>query len=76
MIVKKLISLGEIDSKFFENQKVGNEWLTSTEAARILGVSSNALRILVCRGKIKYFKLGNRLRFCPRDLTALLQKGA
>ena len=61
---------------FFENKKVGSEWLTSTEAARVLGLSPNALRILVCRGKIKYFKLGHRLRFCARDLAALLRKGA
>lgn len=60
----------------FENIKVGNEWLTSNEAARVLGISPNALRILVCRGKVKYFKLGRRLRFCARDLRVLLRKGA
>ena len=61
---------------FFENLIVGNEWLTSTEAARALKISPNALRILVCRGKVKYSKLGVRLRFCSRDLMALLQNGA
>jgi excisionase family DNA binding protein len=72
----KLLSSHENAAEFFENKKVGNEWLTSTEAARFLGVSPNALRILVCRGRVNYFKLGNRLRFCSRDLTALLREGA
>ncbi len=61
---------------FFENRKVGSEWLTSIEAAQALGISPNALRILVCRGKIKYSKFGHRLRFCANDLAALLRKGA
>lgn len=60
---------------FFENLEVG-EWLTSAEAARFLGLTTNALRIKVCRGQIKFKKLGSRLRFCKCQLNSLLQKGA
>jgi hypothetical protein len=60
---------------FFENLKVG-EWLTSTEASRFLGISANALRIKVCRGEVKFRKLGSRLRFCKSELSCLLLKGA
>ena len=60
---------------FFENLEVG-EWLTSTEAARFLRISPNALRIKVCRGEVKFKKLGSRLRFCVHELKCLLQKGA
>lgn len=61
---------------FFDNRKVGNEWLTSMEAAQALGISPNALRIMVCRGQVKFFKLSGRLRFRASDLMALLRKGA
>jgi excisionase family DNA binding protein len=61
--------------KFFENQEVG-EWLTSKEAAQVLGISPNALRILACRGRVKFFKLNGRLRFRGSDLKVLLRKGA
>jgi hypothetical protein len=60
---------------FFENLEVG-EWLTSTEAARFLRISPNALRIKVCRGEVKFQKLGSRLRFCVHELKRLLHKGA
>jgi len=63
------------EQKFFENLEVG-EWLTSTEAARFLGLTPNALRIKVCRGQVKFHKLGSRLRFCTADLSSLLSKGA
>ncbi len=60
---------------FFENKRVG-EWLSSSEAARFLGTSANAMRIMVCRGKIKSRKFGSRHRFRARDLERLLLKGA
>jgi excisionase family DNA binding protein len=68
----------KVDSfkKFFEKRKVGEEWLTSTEAARFLGISANALRIKVCRGQIKFRKLGSHLRFSVAELNCLLLKGA
>lgn len=49
------------------------EWLTSKEAARYLGITPNALRIWVCRGKVKSYKLGRFLRFRITDLSVLLQ---
>ena len=58
---------------FFENRIVC-EWLSTREAANYLGVSSNALRILVCRGKVQAYKLGSRLKFRVSDLRNLLTK--
>ena len=57
----------------FENQ-ILQKWLTTKEASFYLGISPNALRIWVCRGKAKAFKLGNKLRFKIDDLDNLLNK--
>ena len=48
-------------------------WLNSREAAHYLSITPNALRILVCRGKVKAYKLGQRLRFELKDLRMLLR---
>jgi len=48
--------------------------LSTKEASGLLGVSENALRILVCRKKIKAYKLGSRLKFKHSDLADCLQK--
>jgi hypothetical protein len=64
----------DFQSAIFENRRVG-EWLSSADASRFLGISANALRIMVCRGKVRYSKLGTRLRFHIRDLNILLRKG-
>lgn len=61
-------------SAIFEN-RVG-EWLSSSEAAEYLRISPNAIRIMVCRGKLKSLKLGSRHRFHVNDLRRLLQNGA
>lgn len=55
---------------FFEN-RIAQEWLTTESAAQYLGVSENALRIMVHRGQIRVHKLGRRLRFRADDLRAL-----
>ncbi len=55
---------------FFEN-RVAQEWLTTESAAQYLGVSENALRIMIHRGQIRVHKLGRRLRFRADDLRAL-----
>ena len=52
---------------FFEKLNNG-KWLdeirlTTKEAAALLGITPNALRIRVCRGKIEAEKLDNDLRF-------------
>ncbi|MCC7406030.1 MAG: helix-turn-helix domain-containing protein [Bdellovibrionales bacterium] len=57
--------------EFFENRIV-REWLSTQDAASYLGVTPNALRILVCRGKVRSYKLGRRLKFHLRDLKSLL----
>ena len=51
-----------------------NKLLSTKEASGLLGVSENALRILVCRKKIKAYKLGSRLKFKLDDLANCLQK--
>lgn len=56
---------------FFENRIVC-EWLSTKEAATYLGITPNALRILVCRGKVRSYKLGCRLKFRFKDLRNLL----
>lgn len=61
----------ESSATFFDRE-IEEKWLSTFEAAHWLGISPNALRILVCRGRVKYFKLGCRLRFRKQDLTALL----
>ena len=58
--------------KLFDNRI--NKLLSTKEASGILGVSENALRILVCRKKIKAYKLGSRLKFRHSDLADCLQK--
>jgi len=52
-----------------ENEK----WLNTDEAAYYLNITSNALRILVHRAKVRTYKLGNRLRFKKSDLFSVLQ---
>ena len=48
--------------------------LSTKEASGLLGVSENALRILVCRKKVKAYKLGGRLKFKLEDLAGCLQQ--
>ncbi len=60
-----------VPPELFQNQ-IGCEWLPSSQAAKYLGVTENALRIMVCRGKIPFHKLGSRLRFHIEDLNNLL----
>ena len=58
--------------KFFDNRI--HKLLSTKEASGLLGVSENALRILVCRKKVKAYKLGSRLKFKHTDLASCLQK--
>ncbi|HLE12968.1 MAG: hypothetical protein A2485_12355 [Bdellovibrionales bacterium RIFOXYC12_FULL_39_17] len=57
--------------KIFNNQ-IDGEWLSTKLAASYLKITPNALRIMVCRGKIVAYRLGNRLRFKLIDLRNLL----
>jgi len=49
-----------------QNEDESNIWFNTDEAALFL-------RILVHRAKVKYFKLGRRLRFRQCDLLNVLQ---
>ena len=60
------------DSSLFDN-RIWREWLSTSEAADYLRITPNALRIWVCRGKIRAHKLGRKLRFRMKDLRAFLQ---
>ena len=57
---------------FFDNRT--HKLLSTKEASDFLGVSENALRILVCRKKVRAYKLGSRLKFKLDDLASCLQK--
>ncbi len=56
----------------FEN--LGEGWLSTKDVARFLSLSPNAVRIMVCRGKIPAFQIGGRLRFRKNDCVSLLSK--
>lgn len=69
--------VGYKDGESFFDNRIEREWLTTEEAARFLGLSSNALRIMVHRGQIEAYKFGRRLRFRLKDCQALfIKKGA
>ncbi|MBY0385861.1 helix-turn-helix domain-containing protein [bacterium] len=71
MITKKFPATEDLT--FFENQ-IAREWFSTKEASHYLGVSENALRIMVYRGQIPSYKFGRRLRFRSQDCMALFQK--
>ena len=56
-----------------KNQKADEKdrWLNTKEAAEFLRLTPNALRILVHRAQVKYYKFGRRLRFRENDLANL-----
>ena len=56
----------------FHNRIMG-KWLSTKEAASYLGITPNALRIMVHRGKVKAHRLGARLKFSLEDLKSSLQ---
>ena len=60
------------EAVFFDNRI--HKLLSTKEASGLLGVSENALRILVCRKKVKAYKLGSRLKFKLNDLANCLQQ--
>ena len=60
------------ESEFFGNRI--HKLLSTKEASGLLGVSENALRILVCRKRVKAYKLGSRLKFKAGDLMSCLQQ--
>lgn len=63
------------EGKFFENG-IEQEWLTTSEAARYLRISTKYLLNLTSNGKIQYFKFGRRNRFLLSSLRSLLLANA
>lgn len=59
--------------RFFEN-RIQSEWLSTKEAAHLLSLSENALRIMVHRGQIKVHHFRRRLRFRKSDCLALFER--
>lgn len=70
MSADEVMSVGSL---FFENE-INCEWLSTKDAARLLGLSENAIRIMVHRGQIQVYKLGRRLRFKRGDCQSLIIK--
>ncbi|MFZ4712568.1 MAG: helix-turn-helix domain-containing protein [Bacteriovoracaceae bacterium] len=66
-------AMGLDSLEFFGIQKK-REWLSTDEVANYLGISSNAVRIMVHRGQIQTYKFGRRLRFRFKDCLVLITK--
>lgn len=49
-------------------------WLSTNDVAKFLSTSPNAVRIMVCRGKLEAHRIGGRLKFRKSDCNALLKK--
>ena len=62
--------INDASELIFENLK----FLSTKEAAAVLRLSENALRIMVYRGQVPSFKLGSRLRFREKDCLALFER--
>jgi len=48
-------------------------WLTTNEAAEYLRTTPNNVRVMICRGRLKPYKLGNRNRFKRSELDDLIE---
>ncbi len=59
-------------SSLFQN-RIAPEWISTKEAALILGISTNALRIRKCRGEIECRYFGKHLRFNVNYLLSLFR---
>lgn len=70
MNIKQSSQVKKSDALF----EIANSWLSTKDVARLLSVSPNAVRIMVCRGLLPSFKLNGRLRFRQKDCAALVQK--
>lgn len=63
---EKLVSSDVI---FDNNMK----WMTTEEAARYVRVSVAQMRNLVHQGRVRFYRLGARLRFLRSDLDRMLK---
>ncbi|MGE3759090.1 MAG: hypothetical protein AB7H97_15110 [Pseudobdellovibrionaceae bacterium] len=62
-----------LNSRLFEN-KIATEWISTKDAAAILGITPNALRIRKCRGEVECRYFGNQLRFNVNYLFSLFRE--
>jgi excisionase family DNA binding protein len=76
----EVISEAEQNSRLESKTRSSNQifenliWLTSNEAAEYLRLPSvGALRVLVCKRRIPFHKLGRSLRFKRAELDRLLE---
>jgi len=67
----ELIFYNKIQSLAIDEKN--DKWFNTKEAAYFLRITPNALRLLVHKAKVKYYKLGYRLRFKYADLLLLLE---
>jgi len=51
-----------------ETQKIQQEFVTSKEAARLLGISVRFIQKLCSENRMPYYKFGTALRFKKGDL--------
>ena len=49
--------------------------LSRSETARRLGISERALWSLTARGAIACVRLGRAVRYCPKVITKVIEKG-
>lgn len=62
-----------LGSQLFEN-KIATEWISTNDAAAILGITPNALRIRKHRGEIECRYFGTQLRFNVNYLNSLFRE--
>lgn len=53
---------------------VDRQWVTMTQAARILGVAPSTVRRMIERGELHGFAIGSRYRIAEKDLFDYLIK--
>ncbi|MGH9600711.1 MAG: helix-turn-helix domain-containing protein [Terracidiphilus sp.] len=56
-------------STFFQN---GNEWISQAEAARVRGVSRQAIARLVKKGRLRAFRIGGKVLLNRADIVAFV----
>ena len=49
--------------------------LTVGDVADVLGINERSVRRLVARGELTRIRIGGSVRFDPRDVQALIQRG-
>jgi len=63
-----------MDTSSDENLKREKRFLTTREAAQLLGITQQALRIRVCRREIPFRKWGRRTIFITREVENFIDR--